>query len=352
MKIALLNDTHCGARSSSNIFIKYQEDFYKDVFWPYLEKHGIDRIIHLGDYYEHRKFVNFKALESNNKVFIDELEARNTQMDIIPGNHDVYYKNTNELCSLQPLMGHSDFVNIHMEPVTLTFDDEMAIDLIPWINSENYSGVMDFIQKSESKVCMGHFEFSGFEMYPGQLAQHGMETSHFDGYDLVLSGHYHTKSQRGNVIYLGAQMEFTWGDVDDPKYFHVFDTETGELTPVLNPITLFQKVVYNDVQFDYSNFDYSIFDDKFVKVVVDKKTDPYVFDKFIDSIQHRSIHDLKITENFDEFLGENVEEEVEFENTVDLLIKYVDAVDTPMNKDTLKSRLHSLYLEASQMEFQ
>lgn len=352
MKIAILNDTHCGARNSSNIFIKYQEDFYKTQFWPYLEKHGIDRIIHLGDYYEHRKFVNFKALQSNNEVFLDELSNRNTVMDIIPGNHDVYYKNTNNLCSLQPLMGaYLDYVNIHMDPVTLDYDG-FKIDLIPWINSENYTEIMEFVKKSDSTVCMGHFEFAGFELYPGQIAQSGMSPKEFDKYDMVLSGHYHTRSNSGNVTYLGAQMEFTWGDVDDPKYFHIFDTETGEIKAILNPLTLFQKVVYNDSKFDYNSFDYSIFDEKFVKVIVDKRTDPYLFDKFIDNIQHRNIHDLKITENFDEFMGESVEEEIEFEETSDLLAQYVDAVDTPMDKDVLKSKLHSLYLEAGQLEFE
>ena len=61
MKIAILNDTHCGARNSSDVFMQYQEKFYSDIFFPYLLENGITKIIHLGDYYEHRKFVNFKA---------------------------------------------------------------------------------------------------------------------------------------------------------------------------------------------------------------------------------------------------------------------------------------------------
>jgi len=62
MKIALLNDTHCGVRNSSQIFIDFQERFYKEIFFPYCEENSIEHIIHLGDYYDHRKFVNFKAL--------------------------------------------------------------------------------------------------------------------------------------------------------------------------------------------------------------------------------------------------------------------------------------------------
>ena len=106
MKIALLNDTHCGIRNSSDIFIDYQEKFYTDVFFPYLLENDIKHIIHLGDYYEHRRFINFKALSANRKHFLDKLREYGITMDIIPGNHDVYYKNTNDLNSLKELLGH------------------------------------------------------------------------------------------------------------------------------------------------------------------------------------------------------------------------------------------------------
>src|SRR6056300_179384 len=92
MKIAILNDTHCGIRNSSDIFVKHQRDFYEQIFFPYLNKNGIKNILHLGDYYDHRKYVNFKALADNREVFLERLRAEGITMDIIPGNHDVYYK--------------------------------------------------------------------------------------------------------------------------------------------------------------------------------------------------------------------------------------------------------------------
>ena len=83
MRVAILNDTHCGVRNSSDIFIKHQEKFYSEVFFPYLEKHNIKQILHLGDYYDHRKYVNFKALNSNRKVFLDQLRDRGIHMEIM-----------------------------------------------------------------------------------------------------------------------------------------------------------------------------------------------------------------------------------------------------------------------------
>lgn len=347
MRIAILNDTHCGARNSSDVFMQYQEKFYKDVFFPYLEEHNITKILHLGDYYEHRKFVNFKALEHNRKTFLDVLRDRNLEMIIIPGNHDVFYKNTNELCSLKELMGHYiDVVKIEMQPTTVDYDG-LSIALIPWMNAENYADTMEYLKKCSAPIVAGHFEFSGFDMYKGIPNPHGMNANEFKRFEMVLSGHFHTKSSRDNVHYLGSQMEFTWGDCDDPKYFHVLDTDTRKITPVLNPYTLHTKVVYNDDKMVYNEYDVTALDHQFVKVIVEKKNDYFGFDRFIDRIQQRPVYELKIAESFEEFLGENVEDgEIQLDDTQVLLDSYVEAVETEADKEKLKSLLRGLYVEA------
>jgi predicted phosphodiesterase len=351
MKIAILNDTHCGARNSSDIFMAYQEKFYADVFFPYLLENNITHIIHLGDYYEHRKYVNFKALEHNRKIFLDKLREYKLHMDIIPGNHDVFYKNTNELCSLKELMGHyTDCVKIHMEPIHIDVDG-LSLALIPWINAENYADTMEFINNSSANIVGGHFEFSGFEMYKGIPNPHGMDTKAFEKFEMVLSGHFHTKSSRDNIHYLGSQMEFTWGDCDDNKYFHVIDTDTRQITNVQNPHTLHTKVVYNDEKTDYNSYDVSHLDNQFVKVIVEKKQDFFAFDRLIDRISQRPIHELKIAESFTEFLGDSVEDgEITLDDTQVLLDSYVEAVDTEADKEKLKTLLRGLYVEAQNIE--
>lgn len=352
MKIAILNDTHCGARNSSDIFMDYQGRFYDEVFFPYLEEHGIKQIIHLGDYYEHRKFVNFKALNHNRKVFLDQLRYRGIHMNIIPGNHDVYYKNTNELCSIKELQGYyTDCVTVHMDPCVLSLGG-MDIGLVPWINATNYGRTLEFLKKCKASVIGGHFELEGFEMMKGVINTHGMGTESLNRFEMVLSGHFHTKSQQGNIHYLGSQMEFNWADCDDPKFFHVLDTETREITAVRNPITLFTKVYYDDTKMDYlKDLDVDKLKNQFVKVVVVNKTDLYNFDRFVDKLQGVDTHELKIAEDFQEYLGENVEDEkVSLEDTTVLLDSYVEAVETDLDVDRLKGVMRELYVEAQNVE--
>ena len=351
MKIAILNDTHCGVRNSSDIFINYQERFYSEVFFPYLKEHGVKNILHLGDYYDHRKYINFKALNSNRNTFLEVLRKEGIHMDIIPGNHDVFFKNTNELNSLKELLGHyMNEVDIHMEPKVLDYDG-CGIAVIPWINNDNYHSTMKFIENCSASIVGGHFELAGFEMHKGFPNPHGMSSEHFQRFEMVMSGHFHTKSQQGNIHYLGSQMEFTWTDVNDPKYFHIFDTETRELTPVLNPITIFSRIYYDDTDRSYADFDVGKLANKFVKVIVKKKKDPFTFDRFIDRLQAIETYEVKIAETFAEFAGEAIQDsEVDVEDTQDMLNTYVDAVETELDKEKIKDLVHGLYVEAQNME--
>ena len=350
MKIAVLNDTHTGIRNSSEIFLNNAEDFYNNVFFPECEKQNIKQILHLGDFYDHRKFVNFKALNHNRRVFLDQLRIRGMSMDIIPGNHDTYFKNTNELNSLKECLGHyMNEVNIIMEPKVMSYGS-LNIGLVPWICQDNYDVCMNFIKECKADWIGAHLELNGFELMRGIKNQHGMNPKVFERFELVLTGHFHCSSRQDNVWYLGSQMEFFWSDAHDPKYFHVIDTETRKIEKIRNPHTLFEKVLYNDEEIDYNNYNKN-FSKKFVKVVVVNKTDPFTFDRFIDNIQNQDIYELKIAENFNEFIGANVDDEdMNFDDTTEIVDTYIDAVDTDLDKNKIKVQMRELMTEAQALE--
>ena len=272
-------------------------------------------------------------------------------MDIIPGNHDTYYKNTNDLNSLKELLGHyMNEVNIVMRPKVMEYDS-LKIALIPWIAPDVEKETYEFLGSCGADVIGGHFELNGFDMYRGMPCHDGMDPSILKNFELVLSGHFHTKSQPGNIHYLGSQMEFFWNDAGDKKYFHVLDTETRELEAIHNPVTLFEKLYYDDEVEDYLKYDVSRFKEKFVKIIVVNKSDHFVFDRFLDRLQTQNIHDLKIAENLNEFIGSYVaDSDVDIEDTQTLLSSYIDAVETPLDKDRIKNQVNELMIEAQSME--
>lgn len=351
MKVAIINDTHCGIRNSSDIFIDNAEKFYGDVFFPYLLEHDIRHIIHLGDYYDNRKFINFRALHRNRNHFLKPLRQHGITMDIIRGNHDTYYKNTGELNSLKELLGHyMNEVTIISDPTVMDYDG-LKMGLVPWIDEENTDQTMAFLKNAQCDMIGGHFEIEGYEMFKGQKSQHGLDRSLFKRFESVFSGHFHTKSTQGNISYLGSQMEFFWNDAHDKKYFHILDTETRQMEPVLNPHTLYYRIRYDDTNTSYNDYNLDDIENKFVKVQVINKSDPVKFEKFIDRIQSHSILELKIAETFSEFLGEEVDDvDVNVEDTPAVLSSYIDNVDTDLDKDRIKIEMNNLMTEAQTLE--
>jgi DNA repair exonuclease SbcCD nuclease subunit len=354
MKLAVITDTHAGVKNGSDIFLDYSERFYDKVFFPYCLKNNITKILHLGDYFDHRRVVNFKVLSRNKKMFLDKLREHGMTMDLIPGNHDVFYKNTNSLSSCEEILQHyKDVVNLHMEPTVVSYGS-LDIALIPWINSENHDKVTDFVKSVKAPFLGGHLELQGFDMMKGVQASSGaMKSDIFSRFEIVMSGHFHTKSNKGNIHYLGTPFELTWADCNDPKFFHVIDTETRELMPIRNPLTIYNKLVYDDsnaaddISAEIKACDFSCVPNSYVKVIVINKKNPFLFDKYIDEIINKEPFDLKIVENFDEYLSENVEDDaVELTDTVTLLNTYVDSVETELDSDRIKLKLQELFVEA------
>jgi hypothetical protein len=106
------------------------------------------------------------------------------------------------------------------------------------------------------------------------------------------------------------------------------------------------------VETDYLQYPLDAVEGKFVKLVVINKSNQFVFDRFVDRIQNRNILELKIAENFNEFLGDNVDDgEISVEDTSVLLDSYIEAVDTDLDKDRIKVQMNELMTEAQALEF-
>jgi len=356
MKVLLITDQHFGARNDSQAFLDYYELFYSQVVIPYIDEHNITTVIDLGDTFDRRKYVNFYTLERAKKMWFNPLAERNITVHTLVGNHDTYYKNTNEINSPDLLL--SDYDNIITYPAPRVVDfDGTPIAMLPWICSGNYGESLNFIETAKADVLCGHLELSGFAMYKGYENDHGMDKSLFNRYDTVFTGHYHHKSDDGRIHYLGNPYELTWSDYNDYRGFHIFDTDTRELNFIRNPYRMFHKVFYNDSAVDeYSELELDKaklleYTGKHVKVVVQSKNNPYWFDMFVDQLYKADPAQMNIVEdtiNMDELDEDDLVNEAE--DTLTILGKYIDGLDMDVDKNKLTSLMRNLYQEAMTVE--
>jgi DNA repair exonuclease SbcCD nuclease subunit len=345
MKIGILTDSHFGARKGSKYLHDYFELFYKNVFFPALKEHGVEAVIHMGDAFDSRKSIDYQSLEWAKRVVFEPL--RNYDVHMIIGNHDCYYKNTNNVNSPSLLLQTYPNIRTYSSPQTVKVGG-LDIMMVPWICSENYDETLRQIKKTKAKIAMGHLELQGFRVNRNLVMEdHGLEANIFSNFTKVFSGHYHTRSDNGTVFYLGNTYEMYWNDVNDPRGFHIFDTETLEHTPINNPYKLFYNIYYDDTP--YQLFDITEYENKIVKVIVRKKSKPKDFEKFIDKLYTAGIQDLKIVENFE--IQENEDFEIdEEENTMSILNRYIDEAEFEFDKNVIKGIFQDLYRQACEVE--
>lgn len=355
MKAAIITDTHWGARDDRHIFIEYTKKFLDECFFPYIDKHEIRRVFHLGDLVERRKYVNYYTATRLRKDFLGPLRDRDIQFDVIAGNHDVYYKDTNTINALQELVA-GPFPNfiVYTEVTEVTFNG-IPILLVPWINQENRENTLKKIQNTKAQVCFGHLDLTGFEMRRGIKETDGDDPKLFSKFDMVLSGHFHHRHSHGNIHYLGAPLQFDWGDYNDPKGFHIFDTETRSLEFIENPYVIFKKIWYNDkdkgVKDIITDFNFGAYSGCFCKLIIEEKTNPYWFDIFVEKLEEAEVSNLQIVEDhlgMDMLNDEAIVSEAE--DTFTIFRKAIEGMSSDIDKEGLVGIISELYQEALSLE--
>jgi len=354
-KVALVNDIHIGVRSDSQIFGDFQSKFYREVFFPYIDKHDIKYFAALGDILDRRTFVNYQSAKRLEESIVRPLHDRGIESWWIVGNHDMPLKNSCEINSMKQLYGNHkyDTMNIVDTPTDIEVDGTKLL-LLPWICSGNYADCFKAMKKTKANILLAHLEISGFEMYKGSVVDIGMDYKEFQKFEMVLSGHFHHRSHRANIWYLGTQYEQTWADFSDVKGFHILDTDTRELEFIKNPFTIFHKIVYDDTSTNSLKALLAFVreddvKDKYVKLVVRNKTNPFWFDSVFDKLEKCNPVNVQVQDESMNFALDFDTASEQVEDTLQILHRYLEEMDLDTNKDDLENLLKSLYHDAQNL---
>lgn len=197
---------------------------------------------------------------------------------------------------------------------------------------------------------MGHFELNGYEVMKGVKFDGGMSDAPLKRFEMVLSGHFHGKSSKNNIMYLGTQYEITFGDIHEQRGFHIFDTSTRELEFIPNQDRMFYTLEYDDtneetVQSLINTIDES-FHDKYVKIVVLNKDKHHIFDSLIEKLYEMNVSDVSVIEDYRETFDN--EEQVDLaQDTLTIINSELESLDVDnVDLDALKKIMRTLYMES------
>jgi hypothetical protein len=142
----------------------------------------------------------------------------------------------------------------------------------------------------------------------------------------------------------------TWTDHGGKRGFHIFDTETRELEFVENPNHMFYKLVYDDTDMtveDLTQLPVDALKGAYIKVIIQNRTNPFLFDMFMSKIADAGAADVKSVEDSLNLESAGVEDILDqTKNTQDILNDYIDSIETDIDKKRIKNIVSTLYSEA------
>jgi len=281
--------------------------------------------------------------------FFDKLESMGIKVTMICGNHDVYFKNTNEINSLHLLLSGYKNIHIIIDREVINYDG-LDIGLIAWVNSGNLKDSIEWLNNLSVPVLAGHFEIKNFEMVKGHFASTGFDRTIFEKFNLVLSGHFHIRSTQDNITYIGNPNQTNWGDYGYNRGFAVLDTNTITLDYIDNKNNAYVVLKFADI--DIHSFNYDLYTNKIIKVYVDKLDvlSRKRLDLFVDKLG-KIAYSIEVNEVTDEILRLEENHQVDIEtDTIGLIKNYISATtETDISKETLMNYFVEIYQESAQL---
>lgn len=317
-KILIVGDPHTGTKKIYSKFIDMQRAEWDNIH-NLCEQEDIGYIVVLGDLSNDRNKIDVSIMYELKRYLIHKNDTK-IKYIFVAGNHDCTFKNTNEVCSVELLF--EDYKNVRIIK-NKPFEKNGCL-FVPWMNKENYDECIEAINKSTANYCFGHFDINGFMMTRGVECKNGLNRSIFKKFKKVYSGHYHLKSDEGNISYVGSLMQLNWNDFGDKKRIISLDFDNGEEKIIYNSSgNIFQKVYVDDSELlkpeSYSNCFLKIYinrkmkkkDEKWLAEVLDTCIKAEVIDNTI--IQEDVDLDLQ-NEEFSDILGGFMELQEELES--------------------------------------
>ena len=213
-KAACFTDIHFGLKNNSHL---HNEDCLNFVKWfiNTAKENNCETCIFLGDWHHQRASINVSTMNYTLKALALLNESFET-VYFINGNHDLYYRDTRALNSIEFNKLLSNFIQIN-EPIV---KDNVAF--VPWLVGDEWKQ----IQKIKCKYMFGHFELPHFYMNAKiQMPDlGGLKEEKFKHPELVFSGHFHTRQAKDKIIYIGNAFPHNYADAwDDERGMMMLD---------------------------------------------------------------------------------------------------------------------------------
>lgn len=340
-QIAFCADLHFGKKNNNDRHNQLLCQFVNNMIAD-LNQKGIDELVIAGDYFDNRQQINVKTLHyalDAAQMLRDEYNGR---VWLVVGNHDIYHRDRLDVASTEAL---EPYMNVVDEEDIIELKDHM-VQLVPWIcDQQHWDNVVN--QSKEADYCFGHFEFSNFRMNANYIMEHGQSHRELHHLKRVLTGHFHGRQFKDNVVYIGSPFQFDMNDSDDfERGYGIIDLDSNEIEFYNSNLTDIRTINYRDLlSLDESENDYS---SSSIRVVFDQEVDDDTLNEVGSKMDTLNPMESKIQYK-PQKVKEYIESEVEVnevENIDESVLNYIensvgiDGYDTNLLKECYKEAMN------------
>lgn len=329
----IISDTHFGVRSNSIEWIEIQYDFFEKFYIPYLKKivKPGDAIIHLGDVFESRQFVNVRVM--NMAIDIMKKLAEIMPVFIICGNHDIYYKSTNDINSIK-IFEMIDNIKIFEDPIILELNNgKTKALLMPWQDTPELEN--EIIQNNKADYLFCHTDFVGIKFNDKMDITSGTSVINVKDFKGVYSGHIHFAQQYHNIRMVGCPYQISRSDIGNSKKLwsiNFIDDTESYIDNTNSPIFLKIKLDYL-LESTFGEIK-KIIDNNYVDILIKSScTVDFPFSTFIDifdGVKYRKLNYIITTGEIGNDIDDEDGDEDIINETIDissLINIYVENLD-------------------------
>jgi len=145
------------------------------------------------------------------------------------GNHDMYKPNDPKYHAMLPFKDKiKDFYVV--DEIQNLFD----MTFVPY----QYNGAN--FPKKTLQVAVAHQTFVGADYGPIRATE-GVDATSIEGCEIIISGHIHTRSVLGSVVYVGSPFSQSASDIDQIKGITIFDSSTFAQTFIETPLPSWRR---------------------------------------------------------------------------------------------------------------
>jgi DNA repair exonuclease SbcCD nuclease subunit len=343
----IISDTHFGIRSNSIEWMEIQRDYFVNWFIPLLQKNKRpgDALIHTGDVFDSRQTLNLKVMNMAMEIF--EEITKIMPVFMICGNHDIYYKTTNDVNSIK-IFKWLNNVKVYETPVVLELNGgKTKALLMPWQDSHDNESLI--IQNNNADYLFCHTDFHGVKFNANVNIEQGNQVSTVNQFKRVYSGHIHYAQKYHNIRMVGCPYPLTRSDIGNIKHVWSIDFEqdiergiSNEYSPRFIRIKIERvlELTYDEMKKYVEN--------NFVDILVNSSwSTKFPFSTFLDlfsNIKYRKLNYIITTVGKDDEIDlENSEnsEEIDLPGLIEMHIETLTYSNTVKQK--LKEVARTLY---------